>query len=130
MESSLYVQSIFNCLKQFKKLPTYQFERRIDAFLLPYLEKAFNDKFKIFATDFTVFVYPEFPLWPKKKNEFALDKSAKRSVYADYLMYSKSSNILFLVEMKTDANSVNQEQIDTYVLNCLQGWDVLFTDLF
>jgi len=58
-------KKIFEYLGKFKKLPTSQFERRIDAFILPYLElhfnKHFKEKFKKNQADF-IFLYPEFPI--------------------------------------------------------------------
>lgn len=122
------VDKIFKYLKEFKELPTYQFERRIDAFMLPYLENAFN---KIFNKDDFRFVYPEFPIWPKQKDTYELNKSAQRSVYVDYLMWSKKmDNSIFFVEFKTDASSIEQNQFDSYILNCKEGWPKLFTDYF
>lgn len=129
MQTSSYLQGIFDCLEQFKNLPTYQFERRIDAFLLPYLEPAINNKYKDYANDFKL-IYPEFPLWPKKKEKDELDKSAKRSVYVDYVMYSKQKNLVLFVELKTDKKSVSKSQIETYELNIKEGWKTLFLDLF
>jgi len=122
------IDKTFEYLKLFKGLPTYQFERRIDAFMLPYLETAFNNIFQ--KNDFKL-VYPEFPLWPKRKEAYELDKSAQRSIYADYIMWSKEmDNTIFLVEFKTDENSIDPNQFDSYILNCKEGWPQLFTDYF
>lgn len=115
----------FEFLKQFKELPSYQLERRVDAFILPYLEKAFNNKLE---TDDVIFLYPEFPLWPKNKDRYELNKDAERSAYADYLLWSKKKNTIFLVEFKTDHHSVKQSQFDTYILNCKLGWERLLID--
>jgi hypothetical protein len=115
----------FDYLKAFKGFPSYQLERRVDAFILPYLEKAFNDKLE---TDDVIFLYPEFPLWPKNKDHYELNKDAERSAYADYLLWSKKNGTIYLVEFKTDHHSVKQSQFDTYILNCMQGWEKLLID--
>ena len=120
-------QTILNQLKVFKGLPTYQFERRIDAFILPFLEKAFNAKR---GTDDFLLVYPEFPLYPKKENVFELSTATKHSDYADYLLWSKKLNVIYLVEFKSDSGSAKQEQFDMYILNCMRGWENLLRSYF
>lgn len=111
---------IISFLKEFKKLPTYQLERRIDILLLPYLESGLR---RILNTDDLLFVYPEFPLWPKEEKENILNKSSKRSIYADYMFWSKKlDNTIYFVELKTDARSVSLDQYEAYILNCKEGW--------
>ncbi len=120
------IEKIFKDLNEFKGLPTYQFERRIDAFILSYLEPAFNE---IYGVNDYKFIYPEFPLWPTEKNNLKLNKSASRSIYADYVMWSKKmNNTIYLIEFKTDNSSVHQAQFDNYILNCKYGWGNLMND--
>jgi hypothetical protein len=123
---------IFQYLETFKNFPTYQFERRIDAFLLPYLETVFNKHFKEtfeknnLTPDFK-FVFPEFPL-KRGGGDGCKNANERLSEHADYLMWSKSLNKLCLVELKTDVNSMksnNYNQFRNYNRNCLDGWNEL-----
>lgn len=118
--------TIFKYLEAFKNFPTYQFERRIDAFLLPYLSKAINQRFNINDPDL-IFVYPEFPLMRLNIEE---EKYRKQSDYADYLLWSKKLNTVYLVELKTDINSIHDKQFKTYLFNCEQGWEKLIDYYF
>jgi hypothetical protein len=112
------IASIFKYLETFKNFPTYQFERRIDAFLLPYLEKAINQRFNLNDLDL-LFVYPEFPLKRLNNTE---DKNQKLSDSADYLLWSKKLNTVYLVELKTEIKSIHETQFQTYLFNCQKGW--------
>lgn len=118
-------ESVLSKLMEFRKLPTYQFERRLDAFVLPYLEGAFNN---IFSTprqtinDF-VLVYAEFPLRTiDMKSSDQAFRDNKSACYADYLLWSKTLNIVFVVEFKTDRGSIGEEQFLRYIKNCEEGW--------
>ncbi|MBL0200354.1 MAG: hypothetical protein IPP81_09290 [Chitinophagaceae bacterium] len=121
------LDKIFEYLKAFKKFPTYQFERRIDAFMLPYLETHFNEHFKKeFGTvnpDF-VFLYPEFPI--ERNNKFqnsGVEKiQEKYADYVDYIMWSAHLKTIYLVEFKTEINSLTKEQFNTYFEACSRGW--------
>ena len=118
---------ILEFLDEFKKLPTYQFERRIDPFLLPYIEKVFTAHFN---GDAVKLIMPEFPiLCLEKKNEiFTLKDDNKRAAYADYLLWCEKRTTLFLVELKTDNQTLHQskDQLFRYLLNCEKGWEDLF----
>lgn len=114
-------ESIFKFLETFKNFPTYQFERRIDAFLLPYLTNAINQRFNLNDPDL-VFVYPEFPLMRLGNVD---ERSQKLSDSADYLLWSKKLNIVYIVELKTDIKSIHETQFKTYLFNCQKGWEEL-----
>jgi len=109
-----------NYLKTFRQLPTYQFERRIDAFILPYLEQVINTELELNDKNLKL-VYPEFPL--KRTNN--IEKIDRQSEYADYLLWSPLENKIILVEFKTDIKSINQTQFNTYNNNCKYGWENL-----
>ena len=80
------IELILERLSEYKGLPTYQFERRLDPFIMLYLGDVFNHKFG--ANDFRM-IYPEFPMFTNSKTG-ELNKSDKRATYCDYLMYSRS----------------------------------------
>ena len=109
-------------LAKFKGLPTYQFERRIDAFLLPYLETFFSEKFPEDGP-FT-FLYPEFPL-RRYLLESIDEKANKLADAADYLLFSKEKGVIYFVELKTDIKSITEKQFTSYYQNCEAGWQSL-----
>jgi hypothetical protein len=112
---------IFNYLKEFKNFPTYQLERRIDAFMLPYLANAVNKKFEI-DDENLVFVYPEFPLKRLLQTDTIVsEKLDKLSEYADYVLWSPKLQTVYLVEFKTDETSLKESQFLNYYENCKMG---------
>jgi hypothetical protein len=116
------VEQILEKLSEYKGLPTYQFERRLDPFIMLYLGDVFNDKFG--ATDFRM-IYPEFPMFTNSKTG-ELNKSDKRATYCDYLMYSRSLRQLIMLEYKTDNSSIGEIQFNNYISNCKEGWQSLW----
>ncbi len=103
---------IKDLLVKFKKLPKYQFERRIDIYIVPELESIFK---KLFNED-VHFIYPEFPLQSLnlKKQMYFKDLNTKTLLSikkrenrlnsnVDYLLASKDK--FYLVELKTDIKS-------------------------
>jgi len=120
-------KTIFGYLDDFKLLPTYQLERRIDAFMFPYLTAAVASKLNITKEDL-VFVYPEFPLRRSKEiEEDNNDRVDKLSEYADYLLWHPKDKIIYLVEFKTDINSIKPTQFQSYINNCTGSnpWETL-----
>jgi hypothetical protein len=117
---------IISRLDAYSGLPVYQLERRLDLFVMIYLDDAFNKKYN--ATDFKM-IYPEWPLFrttDESSTDPKLSTTNNRANYADYLMYSKSQNILIMVELKTDHSSIGINQFRNYLLNCKEGWKVLW----
>src|SRR4051812_43986102 len=99
------VSFLLDILLKYKGIPSYQFERRIDVFIMPYLEKAFNHLFSTETqpiNDF-ILVYPEFPIRTIDKKSPDKDfRDNKSACYVDYLMWSRTLNLVLLVEFKTD----------------------------
>lgn len=89
----------------FKALPKYQFERRIDIFLVPFLPEILSNCLK--SEGPFEFVVPEFPLKRPESN---------KSRNADYLFFDRSPEkerwILF--ELKTDDGSIGASQMSGY----------------
>ena len=102
------IKSIFDLLDQWRGLPNYQMERRVDIYFALYLHEIimayFKDELK--GEKIThVNIIPEFPL--KKDGN-------RQSLKVDYAVFSK--NKLFLVELKTDVNSLNDVQYGNLII--------------
>jgi hypothetical protein len=89
-------EKYFEMLEDWKQLPDYQLERRVDSFigyyLKPFLSKHLNTNIDL--------IIPEFPL----KQE-----SSSHSDKVDFAVFSKEDN--YLIELKTDINSINKYQL-------------------
>ena len=104
----------FDTLKEWRHLPSYQLERRLDIFFglaLPNVIRSRIDR------DYEIKgVIPEFPLhkglvlgYITKNN-----KLDNRSVKVDFAVFCRKAkeNHILLVEFKTDNNSINKEQLE------------------
>ena len=99
------IEKVFEMLNDWRQLPNYQLERRADIFFALYLPEIINkQKFDIEITHDNII--PEFPL---RKGTLFLNES-NQSVKVDYAIIT-SSKVIF-IELKTDNNSVNQDQIE------------------
>lgn len=74
-----YLQEVFTRIVEFKKLPKYQFERRVDALLLPFLPDLLG---QVMSGE-VQHVVPEFPL--KKPGTF-------QSTNVDHLFYLRGAS--------------------------------------
>jgi len=110
------VESLLKQLLTFKNLPTYQFERRINVFVVYYLE----DYIKSLHNEGGTYkmIYPEFPLSLHDDD----NRETLHSNYADYLFYNSSTRKAFFLEFKTDSISVNKKQFDYYYNKCAERW--------
>lgn len=111
-----------------KRLPKYQFERRIDCFLTPFLPEIVT---KVIGKGGQArLVAPEFPI--KKKTDTDGNVS-NQSTNADHLMILRDRpdepDAWLLVELKTDSGSYNAEQAEIYRNAVLDGWPRLRADL-
>ena len=96
----------FDLLIDWKKLPAYRLEPRIDSFIGYYLPEiiAYYRKAEI------IDIIPEFPI---RRQTIDPDVSDETSFRADFLLISKE-NPNFLVEVKTDSGSRRECQ-DLYL---------------
>ena len=106
------IPEYFRQLIDWKKLPAYKLETRIDSligFVLPKVLRAWNKDYE------TEVIIPEFPLrlgtiYPKK---YENTKSANRSYKVDFYVRTKSNKNLF-IEFKTASASRKNKQ-DKYL---------------
>ena len=99
---------IFDLLDDWRNLPAYQLERRADIIFALYLERIMM-YYKKTTLDLII---PEFPL---RLGELPnRDTKLNSSFKVDYLAYSKSKKIVYLIELKTDMKSRRTEQDEYY----------------
>ena len=102
------INKIFDTLDNWRNLPAYQLERRADIFFSIYLKEIIKHRF---GDEIDDAIIPEFPI---RKGTIYPDiekKTRNLSFKVDYLAFSKSSETLYLIELKTDKNSISSEQI-------------------
>ena len=92
------IEVIFNMLDKWRELPSYQLERRADIFFAYYLPEIMKKELKGESITHENII-PEFPL---------RISGSKLSNKADYAVFCKET--LYLIELKTDMDSFNDEQ--------------------
>lgn len=100
----MIINNLFDLLDDWRNLPSYQLERRVDIFFALHLKTIF---WKILGTNVDLII-PEFPVRVGEISEKlpGLNKSFK----IDYLVYSKDNQKVYLVELKTDQRSLREKQ--------------------
>ena len=99
------ISEVFRLLDEWRHLPAYQLERRVDVFFGLVLPEFFQNKFEVS----TVTVIPEFPL---NKKSIGLSNH-NQSARVDFSVFftKEKRNRVFLVELKTDDKSIDPEQL-------------------
>ena len=107
-QHELSLRSVLDRLEQWRHLPAYQLERRADIFLSFVLPEILKKKFKLNQVE-DMKVIPEFPL--HKRKLFDATETGNASAKVDFAVFSRTCNRIFLVELKTDNNSINRNQL-------------------
>lgn len=98
------ISDLFSLLDRWRHLPNYQLERRADIFFALFLPEVLRAQLR--NSDCCVEINPELiPEFPIKEN------GSNRSKKIDYLALSMCGERAFLVELKTDMESIDPEQI-------------------
>jgi hypothetical protein len=97
-----HINELFDNLDTWRNLPAYQLERRADIFFSVYLSEILSYKFGVNIDG----LIPEFPIRKPDTNQ---------SFKVDYLAKAKDINTVYLVELKTDDDSLRPGQ-DDYLL--------------
>ena len=92
------IEHVFDLLDRWRHLPAYQLERRADIFFALFLPEVLGRKCSVEVDNRLI---PEFPIKKKGSNQ---------SEKADYLALSKDRKQAFLVELKTDMDSISGGQ--------------------
>ena len=111
--SSPTLDTLFNRLDEWRHLPAYQLERRADIFFALFLPEVLEAR----CGALNPLVIPEFPLrkgtlWPKKYEKS--NQQRNRSAKADYAVFTKNCQTMYLVELKTDSKSFDKTQYNNY----------------
>ena len=100
------INQIFDKLDEWRHLPSYQLERRFDIFLSIYLSQIIEKYFKTTISK----IIPEFPF---RTGDIKINhRRPNKSYKIDYLAISEISKQIYLIELKTDSESIRQEQIE------------------
>lgn len=103
-----YINEIFDKLDQYKGLPAYQLERRVDIFFAIYLKEILEETI---GNDMIVNeIIPEFPLLIEGRSMHG--HIAYLSNKVDYFVICENPKMIFLVELKTEMGSIRSEQHD------------------
>lgn len=107
METDELINKLFDQLDHWRQLPAYQLERRADIYFALYLNEILQFKFHKEIGN----IIPEFPVRTDSLiNAKDKEKQDNRSKKIDYLAVSKDKENVYLVELKTDDFSRNDEQ--------------------
>jgi hypothetical protein len=121
-------------LVELARFPKYSLERRIDIFLVPFVEallKATDPGARLVAPEFPVLADlrkagPDATVPPPEERP----KLSRRTVNVDYLFHLPGPPPEWLfVELKTDVRSFNAKQADLYATARLRGMPRLRADL-
>ena len=107
MKTKERIDQLFYNLGIWKQLPKYQAERRLDVFFGLYMEHILKEcRSNLFEEEDQLILVPEFPLQKNKSNNECTN--------IDYLVFNVTKKCVHAIELKTDTQSVNDDQIDYY----------------
>ncbi len=107
-QNEILLRYVLERLKQWRHFPAYQLERRVDVFFSFLLPGIIRNEFKLKKTD-DLIVIPEFPL---HKREVLGENDSNESIKVDFAVFSKTDKQIYLVELKTDNNSIEKKQLE------------------
>lgn len=114
MQHDLHLDQVFALLRDWRKLPTYQLERRVDivaaVFLRDFLASRLDPKVTLHER-----MIPEFPLHQalKAMPYVGIPENADRLAdHVDFALCAKDRSTVFLVEFKTDMKSLRDGQAE------------------
>ncbi|MXW53171.1 MAG: hypothetical protein F4X44_10275 [Gammaproteobacteria bacterium] len=97
---TLSVQAVFDRMDKWRNFPAYALERRSDIFFSFFLARLLDAEFGIGSESAVI---PEFPLKKDANNQ---------SRKVDFFVISEDRQQSFLVELKTDRNSLSEPQLN------------------
>jgi len=95
------VEQMLQNLDTWRHLPKYQLERRADMFFGLFVRQIVSE----YSGDpIHPIIIPEFP--------FKHKKTTNHTVNFDYVLFSEKGTCVYILELKTDANSVDHDQLE------------------
>jgi len=115
------INKLFDRLDDWRRLPSYQLEKRVDIFFAIYLPLIFKEHFNETVID----IIPEFPI---RVGTFNDDNNLNLSFKADYALFTESKKV-YLVELKTDNGSTREKQNEYYNLTIEKGFEKIINGI-
>ena len=104
------LQAVLSQLDQWRHLPKYRLEQHVDVLFGMTLPKVLSSRFGIPVDDLQVI--PEFPIrYGTLASRHQGKATDDQSFNVDFSVWSKSRERVFLVELKTDAGSLDVKQL-------------------
>lgn len=104
------IDTLFSLLDEWRHLPAYELERRVDIFFALFLPDVLSTHFDV---ELHPMIIPEFPLRRGTLKGESV-KSPNKSKRVDYVLFTENLQKMFLIELKTDIGSRKNEQ-DNYL---------------
>jgi hypothetical protein len=120
----MVINRVFDRLDDWRQLPSYQLERRADIFFSVYLEDVFSQ----IKNEKVVCIIPELPI---KKGTIEPNRPRRRpneSYKVDYAVFTESNQV-YLVELKTDNQSITKNQCSRYRKVIEVGFKAIMQDV-
>lgn len=106
------INGLFALLDEWRHLPAYRLEPRVDPFFALFLRD-------VMATHFNVEIHPTIiPEMPFRRGTLWSESadSPNKSVKVDYAVFTKDRSKVYLVELKTDRDYLNNDHEDYLLL--------------
>lgn len=107
------IETMLRHLDDWRHLPKYQLERRADLFFGLFIRQIVAAHF---GDNIHNIVIPEFPF---KRND-----KTNHTVNFDYVLFSSNCTTVYILELKTDSNSVDDDQL-CYLNEAVNFYDIL-----
>ena len=105
------IYEVLRQLDEWRHLPDYQLERRVDIFFGMFLPKVIEKRFGVCVEK----VIPEFPLHKGLfKDKPSFESGSHHSVKVDFAVFGTKGDKkrIFLVELTTDMESLKKDQLE------------------
>jgi len=117
------IEKLFLRMDDWRHLPSYQLERRADLFFSLYIPEVISE---VFDCEVKEKLIPEFPVKlsiiynNRRENDenFVAENynlRSNQSVKIDYVAITENNEKAFLIELKTDKNSIKPSQVENLI---------------
>lgn len=114
-QRTILIESVLEQLEEWRHLPAYQLERRVDVIFGLVLPQIVKCEFNLRRDD-ELTVIPEFPLHNGKVLGKKVNRKGRKienlSSNVDFVVFSRDDRRIFLIELKTD-NYIMRQNVGT-----------------